>query len=91
MAIQFIVTGPLPNVAVVAPDTVNIPFCIVPAVHVKFPLTVKVNPPRSIVPDVRVKLVHPVVELSKTGVLAVETIIISSVAEGVPVLGVQLF
>lgn len=54
---QFMITGPVVKLVVVAAGTVSVPFCTVPLVKVTVvPLTVSVAPPRSSVPLVNVKL-----------------------------------
>ena len=54
---QFMTKGPVPKDAVVAPETMSVPFCIDPAVKVAVvPLAVNANPPRFSVPLVTIRL-----------------------------------
>lgn len=88
LTLQFMVIGPLPKVVVVAPETVKVPFCTLPAVNVAVvPATVSVPLPRSRVPLVRVKFVIVVAALS-VQILPPVTMVTLSAAPGIP-LGVQ--
>src|SRR5580658_4643441 len=86
---QFMVTGPLPKVFVVAPFIVIVPFCTIPAVNCAVvPLTVSVPPFMSSVPLVSVRLLMLVLAPSLQLLLPV-TMVTLSAEPGIP-LGVQL-
>src|SRR6185437_9330781 len=86
---QFITVGPVVKLVVVAEAMFSIPFCTVPLVKVTVaPLIVSVDPPRSRVPLLRVKLPIDWLVVSWQ-VLLPGTIVTLSADPGTP-LGAQL-
>jgi len=89
VTLQFMVTGPVVKVVDVADGMFSEPFCTVPfAKMAVVPAMVKMPPPRSIVPLVRVKLLMVGLPVTWQVLLPV-TIVTLSMLPGMP-LGVQL-
>src|SRR5665213_3651580 len=81
---QFMAIGPFPNVVLVAAETLMVPFCTMPLVKVATgPVVVSVNPPRSNVPLVTMRLLMLLFAFKRQTLLPVTTVTLS-VLDGVP-------